>query len=131
MLQELSDGKLALGVVSNFACCGETLEYELERCGLRSFFDVVIASSTYGIRKPNILIFELAARLLGFSPDEIWFIGDTCEYDVNGANCAGMTSVWYNQTSTTAPEEHSPDFVVANWPEFTELVVRLRNKNEE
>ena len=108
---------IQLGVVSNFAFSGSILRAELARHRILTFFNPVIASSEYGIRKPNTLIFKLAARMLGFPPSEIWFVGDRLEYDVAGAKAAGMISVWYNRHGRE-PGAITPDLTFTRWSEF-------------
>ena len=116
-LELLRSEDIALGVISNFGFSGKILREELARQQLLSFFDVVIASSEYAIRKPNPLLFELAAKMLKKNPKDIWFVGDTLEYDVAGARSAGMTSVWFNQHGAT-PDGIAPDITFTRWSGF-------------
>ena len=60
-------------------------------------FEFVIASSDYGVRKPDPLIFRAALSKAGLSPEEVWFCGDQIDADVFGAQAAGIFPVWYEE----------------------------------
>lgn len=88
-----------MGIVSNAAFSGKTLEWELEKQGLRHYFKFVMSSSDYGLRKPHPYLFKLAASKIGAFPNEIWFIGDNIGWDVEGSRNVGMTPFHYIQNS--------------------------------
>ena len=46
------------------------------------------------LAKPDVEIFELAAKRLGLSPDECVFVDDVQEY-LDGADIAGMKTILY------------------------------------
>ena len=116
-LTRLKNKGIRLGVVSNFSFSGRILLEELAKHNLLSFFKPVIASSDYGIRKPNALIFQLAAKMLELPCSEIWFVGDKLKYDVAGANAVGMTTVWYNRNGEDAGPIVS-DYTITQWSDF-------------
>ena len=121
-LSSLRSMPIKLAVVSNFSFSGKILREGLAEYDLLDFFSVVIASSEYGIRKPNPLIFELAAKMIGLRGSDIWFVGDKIAYDVVGANAAGMTSVWYNKNGEPQQgDDDSPDYVISDLRELPAL----------
>lgn len=73
------------GALSNSSFTQSTLKYELEEYGLNPNFEFVLSSCDYCIRKPNKIIFDLAQRKLGVDSKDIWFIGDSYQYDVEGS----------------------------------------------
>ncbi|MDR2687661.1 MAG: HAD family hydrolase [Oscillospiraceae bacterium] len=84
------------GVVSNISFSGETLAARLAK-GLPGYdFEFVIASSDYGVRKPDPLIFQVALAKAGLEAGDAWFCGDSPSYDIEGAHAAGMRAVWYD-----------------------------------
>jgi len=113
---------LPMAVVSNCPFAGHVLRWELERNGLRKPFAFVLSSADIGLRKPHPLIFTTAARQLGLTPADIWFLGDTLEADVAGARAAGLPAVWYNRRRQPALPGIEPDATVAGWPQYVELV---------
>ena len=89
--------KIKTGALSNSSFKADTLRFELKQHRLDNKFDFFISSADYCFRKPSPYIFELAIRKMGLDPEEIWFIGDSIEYDVKGALNAGLFPVWYNR----------------------------------
>lgn len=121
-LEWLAHAGVPVGVVSNSIFASPTLEKELSRLELRKPFAFVLSSADYGIRKPDPWIFELAASRLGVPRQELWFIGDSLNYDVEGARAAGLTPLWY------APEGADPEPPVQrlrHWDELAPLVGAL------
>src|SRR5262245_20534310 len=92
---------VTLAVVSNTAFTASVIQSELNRHGVGDHIAFVVASADYVVRKPNPILFKLAAARLGLASDKIWFVGDRLDTDVAGANQAGMTAVWL---SSRAPE---------------------------
>jgi putative hydrolase of the HAD superfamily len=90
---------IPMGVVSNSSFSQAALRHELAKHGLADFLTVIVASAEYAVRKPNPLLFECAASLLGVACSDVWFIGDRVDTDVAGARAAGMTPIWYSATA--------------------------------
>jgi putative hydrolase of the HAD superfamily len=110
---------LPLGTVSNTAFRDRVIRHELAKHYLADHITVGVASSEYSVRKPNRLLFETAAALLGIQPRDIWFIGDRLDTDVAGARAAGMTAVLYAPNDRT---QNGADAVVATWDELLAIV---------
>ena len=53
----------------------------------------VIDSGTVGVEKPDPAIFGPALEILGVSPADVWYVGDTPGFDVVGARRAGLWPV--------------------------------------
>ena len=58
-------------------------------------------------------------RSLG--PEEIWFLGDSLAFDVEGARAVGMTPIWYNPHHEDAGAA-SPAAQLHGWPGLEELL---------
>ncbi len=97
MLSVLQERGIRTGVISNLGWTGEALADRLRRLLPEHAFEFVIASSDYGVRKPNPLIFRAALSKAGLSPEEAWFCGDQIDADVFGAQAAGLFHVWYEE----------------------------------
>ena len=120
VLTALSAHDLRMGVVSNHSVSGTVLSWELQRHELLNYFEFVISSADYGIRKPHPVIFTSAATRLNMAPSEIWYVGDTLETDMVGAKQCHMSAIWYNRRQ----QEHADipvDAEVRSWEEFLEL----------
>ena len=83
-------GKYLLGVISN----GNSYP---DRIGLDGYFDFIVLSQDYGFRKPDSRLFTVALREAGCKPHEMIHVGDSLENDVQGANKAGLISVYMNR----------------------------------
>jgi len=121
MLAALKEAEIEIGMVSNTVLSGKALEDVLERNGIRDYFNFVIASSDYGFRKPHPQIFKTALARAGTTAEKTWFVGDSLEMDIAGAQGVGMTAIWYNARG----EESGgikPDIEVKNWLEFIKIV---------
>lgn len=123
MLDRTARMGIPAGIISNAAFSGRTLSWELEKHGLLNYFKFVIASSDYGVRKPNPLLFTLAAAKIGASPEDIWFSGDNIECDIFGSRRVGMTPFYYiGRTGRAAPYEGN---VIRNWAEMIEKLSQI------
>lgn len=118
VLAQLRHAGIVLGVVSNSSFRGELIRHELSKHGLADHFSIVVSSADYAVRKPNPLLFETAAGLLGICARDIWFVGDRLDTDVAGARAAGMYPVLLGETNA----DESEVLVARNWSELLSLV---------
>ncbi len=119
LLTDLRARQLPLGVVSNATFTGQPLAWQLKEFGLERFFEFIMSSADYGIRKPHPALLRAAARKLGTEPEATWLVGDSPKYDVAGAANAGMVSVLY-RPGAGPPVHPAPDIEVESWEEFSE-----------
>lgn len=78
---------------------------KLEALDLIERFDVVVTTDTLGFGKPDPRVYLEACRLLAAEPGRVVCIGDNVEWDVLGAEAAGLRAVWLDRTGrgTTHP----------------------------
>lgn len=122
-LEEFHQSGVPLGVVSNCAFSREVIRYELAKYGLADHLAFVMVSADYSVRKPNSLLFETAAAKLGVAPENIWFIGDQLDSDVEGARSAGMKAIWLSPLANAAVDGAVLRF--ASWQEIIEYFRRI------
>ena len=82
----------------------EVQHKKLKNSNIESYFDVVVTSEMAGVKKPNPIIFDLALKLASAVPDESVMIGDSYEADIEGANNAGMQSIFFDLNQVELPE---------------------------
>jgi len=116
MLRELH-GKYKLGIVSNFAI-PECVDKLLERHGLAGFFDVVVVSGAVNKRKPSVEIFKHALGHLGVKPEEVVFVGDTVDADIQGPKAVGMRTIYIERRPQENVETACPDQTIKNLNEL-------------
>jgi putative hydrolase of the HAD superfamily len=93
VLRRLKSDRSPFAAISNAPFCGRILEANLEKYGLRSYFQFVVSSADVGFRKPTAAIFVTALSRLGVKADQTWFIGDTLREDIVGAAKTEYTGV--------------------------------------
>jgi putative hydrolase of the HAD superfamily len=99
VLRAVRDRGYKIGLISNTGRSpGDALRNLLNSYDLLKFFQVTVFSNEVGRRKPDRIIFEHAARLLGAENHEVIHVGDNPETDFWGARNAGMRAIFLNQT---------------------------------
>jgi HAD superfamily hydrolase (TIGR01509 family) len=117
VLRRLKSDRIPFAAISNAPFCGRILEANLEKYGLRSYFQFVVSSADVGFRKPTAAIFVTALSRLGVKADQTWFIGDTLREDIVGAAKAGLQPIWISRD----PDEPGTEYTgvrIRNWSEF-------------
>jgi putative hydrolase of the HAD superfamily len=93
VLSELARRGFVLGTASNYdsrlhsVIAGKPELSPLQR---------IIISSEVGWRKPAAEFFAAISRIVGVPADQILFVGDALINDVQGAQSAGLRTVWFN-----------------------------------
>ena len=121
MLDALNARGIRTGVISNINWSGAALTRRLDRLLPRNRFEFVLASSEYGVRKPNPLLFQVALARARLSPEQVWFCGDHPENDVRGATRAGLFPVYYAPGSG-APTPGNDCLTIRDWRELVEKI---------
>ena len=100
-----------------------------ERLGLEKYFDFIVMSVEHGgIEKPDPRIFEVAVREARCEPHELLHVGDHIEYDVRGANDAGVRSVWLNRTGESSSSGVRPDLEVTSLSELADALLGIKTQ---
>ena len=121
LLALLHARQIRMGVISNSSFAASTLERELQRQGIRGYFEFVISSADYGIRKPDPIIFEVALARLGLGPASAWFAGDNVGYDVVGARNAGIFPIAF-RPRMAIPDAVGEHAVILEWEHLSALI---------
>ena len=90
-LRALRERGLYLSIVSNID--DDYLLPLVEKSGLDQVLDHWTSSEEARSCKPDRGFFELALRKAGVAADQVLFVGDSPEHDIQGARNVGMTSV--------------------------------------
>jgi HAD superfamily hydrolase (TIGR01549 family) len=81
---------LKLGIVSNTFVTRASLAQHLRLLGLLEFFPVQLYSYEFHVRKPHTEIFRIAADRIGERAQNILFVGDRIDNDIQPALATGM-----------------------------------------
>jgi putative hydrolase of the HAD superfamily len=117
-----------IGLLSNFTHPPAATQIIAE-LDLEPFFDVVLISGDLGYRKPHLSVFEALIDQLGVEKEEIAFVGDDPEADVEGARRAGLQPVWttYVRDNNITP---APGVVGKGQTDPDPTVPRISNWND-
>jgi len=128
-LDFLKENKIRTGVVSNIGWSGRSLTQRINEFIPQNDFEFIIASSEYGIRKPDKMIFDLALKKAGLTPEKVWYCGDSIEFDIIGAHNAGLFPVLYDDPMfRTDGEKELPDFEylhISAWEELRRIIEEM------
>ncbi|MER7209867.1 HAD family hydrolase [Streptosporangium sp. NPDC000239] len=95
---------------------------KIQQTGLAEVVDAYALSGVEGIRKPDVGLFEIAARRRGMAlADGGWMIGDHPVKDIGGGQAAGLRTVWINR-GDWRDQEHGADHVVTDVLQAMEIL---------
>ncbi|MGO4598049.1 HAD family hydrolase [Terrabacter sp. 2RAF25] len=78
---------------------------KLEALDLVQRFDVVVTTDTLGFGKPDPRVYVEACRLMAVDPARVVCVGDSLEWDVLGAEAAGLRAVWLDRAARGTTEQ--------------------------
>ena len=92
--------------------------------GLHKWFDDehIFISGGIGYQKPDPQAFKYVENAFALNPEETWYVGDTYEADVVGANTAGWHTIWFNHRNRECPEKNRADITVKSIEELKEVI---------
>jgi HAD superfamily hydrolase (TIGR01509 family) len=99
-----------VGLVTNGPAHRQSVK--LEALGITDRFDVVVYAGDMPRRKPHPDPFERALAALDVSPAAAVHVGDSLEYDVAGAQNAGLQAAWVAHDTDGDPGEPTPEYVL-------------------
>lgn len=94
--------------------------------GLHHYFDEIITSEDFGVKKPDPKPFRRAIEVLGTKPDETIMVGDWPDRDVKGAKAAGIRAIWAKYGDTFGTKESGAEFDV---DDIYEVVGIIKKEN--
>jgi HAD superfamily hydrolase (TIGR01549 family) len=131
VLRQLKARGYRLGAVSDGQV--EGARRILRQHGLeQGLFDTIVISEAVGVQKPDRRIFQAALDALGVAPADygrVLMVGNNLARDVQGANNAGLVSVWlhWNDRYPTQPNDtlETPAYTATSPAELLALVEQL------
>lgn len=124
-LAQLKAKEKYLSIVSNID--EDMLHPLVKREGLDTYLDHWTSSEEAKSCKPHRAFFEMSLEKAGLAPEEVLFVGDSPEHDVNGASAIGMRTVLVRNGDSQAPLQSGkptvlPDYEVSKLSEIVALV---------
>ena len=118
-LARLQGAGIRLAIISNW---DGRLEALCTRLGLRGQFEIVVASGSAGVSKPDAAVFRMTLAGLGVAPAETVHVGDSLRDDIHGALGAGLGALWVKRNGASG-EAPAGVPVVGNLEEAVALVL--------
>ena len=117
-LKHFRNHGIKLALVSNGS--SEVQLKKVERFNLASYFNCIIIEGEFGVGKPDKRVFLHALGKLRVSPEKAWMVGDNLEWDVAGAQKAGIFAIWVDWRGEGLPELSTvePDRIIRNISEL-------------
>ncbi|MBR2411822.1 MAG: HAD family hydrolase [Clostridia bacterium] len=123
MLEKLRGLGYKTGLITNG---NHKLQYaKIRNLELSGHFDEIIVTGDYGIHKPDREIFDIMREKLGFSADEIVYVGDNPVNDIEGARNAGWHTIWMKSTGFWLDEIEKAEREVFTVSEVIDAVLSL------
>jgi putative hydrolase of the HAD superfamily len=123
VLSTLKARDVKLGLVSNNNCT-YVFDQLLQIYDLTNSFDAKVVSSEVGIRKPHKGIFLQCLHQLQVKSEHALFVGDRLREDIQGAQNAGMQSVWINRgAESLTPTTLKPHYEIQQLSELLQLLI--------
>ena len=126
VLEKLQSLGLRIGCISNTQSRHQVPEI-MKKSGIDQYFDPVVLSCDFGVRKPDPSIFYHAARLAQLPTSSIMYVGDKLTRDVLGARRAGYrmaVQIKHPYDDGDPDNGPQPDALIHNMLELIPLVER-------
>lgn len=100
LIHELKRSGVKLAIISN--ADARSTNVRLTELGLEDTFDIVVNPETFGVKKPNPLVYQKTLECLHVNAKNAVMIGDKLDRDVLPARASGLSAihVWFSSLDT-------------------------------
>ncbi|MEZ7735709.1 HAD family hydrolase [Gemella sp. 27098_8_149] len=128
ILELAKENNVKLGIITNGP--SEHQWSKVKALGVEKWIDRknIIVSGDYGINKPDVRIFEIMQEKLQLPNDSLYYIGDSLENDIVGANNAGWKAIWINRYKKKIPENAYIYKIAENNAKLFEIISEIFEK---
>jgi putative hydrolase of the HAD superfamily len=124
-LEALKKQGLKLGIVSNTFVNGSSLEKHLKQLDILDYFTVRLYSYEFRFRKPNLGMFKIAAERIGESFENILYVGDRLDKDIEPAITTGMHTVLKEAYTNTGKKIPNGVYKIKQLAELPGLIEKI------
>jgi len=127
-LDFLKEKNVPMGIITNGP--SEHQWSKVKALGVERWIDKenIIVSGDYSINKPDVRIFEIMQEKLQLPIDSLYYIGDSLENDIVGANNAGWKAIWINRYKRKLPGNVKIYKIAENNIELFEIIKEIFEK---
>ena len=128
ILELAKENNVKLGIITNGP--SEHQWSKVKALGVEKWIDRknIIVSGDYGINKPDVRIFEIMQEKLQLPNDSLYYIGDSLENDIVGANNAGWKAIWINRYKRKLSDNVYIYKIAENNAELFEIISEIFEK---
>ncbi|MBS1700623.1 MAG: HAD family hydrolase [Armatimonadetes bacterium] len=125
-------GKYPLGLITNGPA--DIQNMEIDTLGIRPYFSNIFIEGEMRLGKPHRNVFELAAKAVDCTPDQLLMVGNSFGHDIKPAIDYGWATAWIRRDSDVPPSSKTgkPEAIPTEGPmpnliisELTELLPLL------
>ena len=98
---------------------------KLEALNIVHRFDVIVYGAELSRRKPHTVPFERSLAELDLVPAQVLYVGNSLEYDVAGAQNAGLSAAWLRGTDDDAGA-YDPEYVLDSLSDLPDVLNEKR-----
>jgi HAD hydrolase, family IA, variant 1 len=128
ILEFAKENNIKLGIITNGPSKHQW--YKVKALGVERWInkDNIVVSGDYDINKPDVRIFEIMQEKLQLPNDSLYYVGDSLENDIVGANNAGWKAIWINRYKKKLPENVDTYKIAENNDELFEIIKKIFEK---
>ena len=128
ILELAKENDVKLGIITNGP--SEHQWSKIKALGIESWIsrENIIVSGDYGINKPDVRIFEIMQEKLQLPNASLYYIRDSIENDIVGANNADWKGIWINRYKRKLPEDIEIYKIAENNRELFEIIKEIFEK---
>ena len=128
ILELAKKNNVKLGIITNGP--SEHQWSKVKALGVEKWIDRenIIVSGDYGTNKPDVRIFEIMQEKLQLPNDSLYYVGDSLENDIVGANNAGWKAIWINRYKKKLPENVDTYKIAENNGKLFEIIKKIFEK---
>ena len=121
------ENNIKLGIITNGP---SKHQWSVEALGIERWInkDNIVVSGDYDINKPDVRIFEIMQEKLQLPNDSLYYVGDSLENDIVGANNAGWKAIWINRYKKKLPKNVDIYKIAENNGELFEIIKKIFEK---
>ncbi|MBI9046347.1 MAG: HAD family hydrolase [Anaerolineaceae bacterium] len=133
VIEKLKKQGYQIGLISN-AGDSNDVQRLIDKTQLRKYFDLILISADFGLRKPHKDIFNHALNHWSINPEQAVMVGDKLQADIIGANNVGIRSVWIirralSEGNYDPDDKIHPDAIIKSLEELPGIIQNWEAEN--
>lgn len=94
----------------------------LKRANLLAYFSDLYISSEIGYEKPDRRFFEICLDRSHISREDVLFVGDSLEADMQGASSCGIDTCWYNPNKLSHDQSIKINYMIQKLTDLKQIL---------